>query len=406
MTIHSDVEKVRRYLDEFCVQLPTRTVGTQGNRVAGLMIADTMRSFGFNVETPEFDCLDWRCDEVSLSVGDHRLEVTAGPFTLPCDVTAELCSVSSIAQLRQADTKGKIILAMGELVKEQLIPKSFTFYNPPEHQEIHALLEKSGAAAIVAATSRDPQLAGGMYPFPFIEDGDFAIPSAYMKDTEGEILRRIAAGKRGCLRIRSQRIPARGFNVVARKGNPDQPFILLCAHYDSKPSTPGAIDNATGVIVLLLLAEMLQSVSPEIGVELVGLNGEDYYSIPGQMLYLSAFEAKARLCRMVINMDGAGYHREKTAYSLYNAGPELEKSVETAIKVFPDMIRGPEWINSDHGMFIPMGLPTMAVTSFNMMEVLSRDITHTPRDNPQIVDDRKVGDIAKALFRLISNWNG
>ena len=42
--------------------------------------------------------------------------------------------------------------------------------------------------AIIAATGRDPGLAGGVYPFPLIEDGDFDIPSVYMKDVEGDRL--------------------------------------------------------------------------------------------------------------------------------------------------------------------------------------------------------------------------
>ena len=32
---------------------------------------------------------------------------------------------------------------------------------------------------------------------------------------------------------------------------------VLCAHIDSKLNTPGALDNAAGVVTLLLLAELL-----------------------------------------------------------------------------------------------------------------------------------------------------
>jgi hypothetical protein len=38
---------------------------------------------------------------------------------------------------------------------------------------------------IIAATSRSPELAGALYPFAWIEDGDFDIPSVYMTDEQG-----------------------------------------------------------------------------------------------------------------------------------------------------------------------------------------------------------------------------
>lgn len=58
------------------------------------------------------------------------------------------------------------------------------------------------------------------------------------------------------------------------------------AHIDSKQETPGAIDKASGTTILLLLAEMLAGYNGQMVVELAAVNGEDYYSNPGEMLYL------------------------------------------------------------------------------------------------------------------------
>jgi len=46
-------------------------------------------------------------------------------------------------------------------------------------------LYRKQLSAIIAATSIDPGLAGGISPFPLIEDGDFDIPSVYMTIEEG-----------------------------------------------------------------------------------------------------------------------------------------------------------------------------------------------------------------------------
>ena len=89
---------------------------------------------------------------------------------------AQLCAASSLAELDSLDAKGKILLLHGEIAKEQLMPPSFPFYNPDEHKEIYRLLERSGARAVPAATSRNPEIGRWLYPFPLIEDGDFPLP--------------------------------------------------------------------------------------------------------------------------------------------------------------------------------------------------------------------------------------
>ncbi len=46
-------------------------------------------------------------------------------------------------------------------------------------------------------------------------------------------------------------------NVVAYPRRPESPLILVGAHYDSVPTTPGADDNASGIAVLLQAAQAL-----------------------------------------------------------------------------------------------------------------------------------------------------
>lgn len=55
--------------------------------------------------------------------------------------------------------------------------------------------------------------------------------------------------------------------IVRLEGRP--PALVVGAHYDSAPGTPGADDNATGVAALLELARLLGSVPREHAVELV-----------------------------------------------------------------------------------------------------------------------------------------
>ncbi|HUW10422.1 MAG TPA: M28 family peptidase, partial [Anaerolineae bacterium] len=271
------------------------------------------------------------------------------------------------------------------------------------HQSIIHLLEEKRPRAIVAATSRNPELAGGVYPFPLIEDGDFDIPSVYMTEEEGHRLVE-RAGEEVSLVIKAERSPARGNNIFARKGAAEGPRVVLCAHIDSKDDTPGAVDNSSGVVVLLLLAELLVEYSGDLGVEIVAFNGEDYYSAPGQVLYLRENADKLSEVVLAINIDVAGYYEGNTAYSLYDCPEEIAASIPKVFSVLEDSVEGERWYQSDHSIFIQHEVPALAITSDRFME-LSTYVTHTPQDSPEIVDCAKLASVALALRDLLLELN-
>ena len=66
-------------------------------------------------------------------------------------------------------------------------------------------------------------------------------------------------------------------NIVAsRRGTrPDLPRVLIGAHYDTVPGSPGADDNASGVAVLLEAARLLSSESPGATIEFVAFSLEE-----------------------------------------------------------------------------------------------------------------------------------
>jgi aminopeptidase YwaD len=392
-------ERADTHLRSLCLDIPHRRVGSEGNRAATEFFAQTIASYGFAVEHSEFDCLDWAHGDARLVSDGASFEAHISPYSLGCTVRAPLAVASTAGELEAVEAEGKVLLLRGELAKEQLMPKNFPFFNPEEHQRIVHLLETRNPAAIVAATSRNPELAGGMYPFPLIEDGDFDIPSVYMTDELGERLAR-HAGMEVSLEIEAERIPATGCNVVARQGPASGRRIVLCAHIDTKENTPGALDNATGVTVLLLLAELLEGYAGDTGIELVALNGEDDYSAAGQLLFLRENADTLDTIILGINVDVAGYHQGNTEYSLYGCPAEVAGSVRRAFSAQEGMVEGEPWYQSDHSLFVQNQVPAVAITSEQFME-LSTHVTHTPQDSPELVDASKLVAIALVLRGLV-----
>jgi aminopeptidase YwaD len=393
-------EKAETYLRRLCLDIPSRRVGSAGNRAATDFFAAQVASFGFATETPTFDCMDWREDGVALAVGGFPFEAFASPYSPGCRVRAALAAASTLAELETLEAADSVVLLHGEIARQQLMPKNFPFYNPDEHKRIIQALEAMRPAAIIAATSRDPEMVGSLYPFPLIEDGDFDIPSVYMTDRDGERLVE-HIGEEVTLESRATRIPATSCNVIARKGPGSVGRVVLCAHIDAKIGTPGATDNASGVAVLLLLAELLKDYAGGLGIEVVALNGEDYYSNPGEQQVLALNAGRWDEIVLGVNIDGAGYQQGDTAYSLYECPADLAGMIRSVFAPYQQIVEGAPWIQGDHMLFLVNQRPALALTSERMTQLLA-EITHTPKDSPEVVDGTKLADIALALHSLLA----
>ena len=397
------IEKAKDYLHKLCVEFPSRRVGSPGNRLATDFFARTVFSYGFSTESQEFECIDWSQDGARLTVDQDTFEVFVSPYSLGSLVKAPLAVVSTADELEGADITGRIVLLCEDIAREQLMPKNFPFYNPDHHRRIVHLLETKKPWAIIAATSRDVVMVGSQYPFPLFEDGDFDIPSVYMTEEEGHRLAGYA-GQVVTLESRAQRIPATGCNVVAFKGADAGRRIVLFAHIDARIGSPGAGDNASGVIVLLLLAELLADYSGDLGIEIVAMNGEDYFSNPGEQKYLALNAGRFGEIALGINLDDVGYYRGKVAYSLYGCPGEMAASIRNAFSTYEDLIEGEAWYQGDHGLFLMQQRPALALTSELVAELMA-EITHTPKDMPETVEPAKLVKVALALKELLFSLN-
>jgi len=233
-----------------------------------------------------------------------------------------------------------------------------------------------------------------------IEDGDFDIPSVYCTDVIGqEILAKTEEVFR--LAIEAKRIPTTACNVIARKNQVAPQKIVVSAHIDAYWSTPGALDDASGTVVLLLLAEMLQDYKGKLGIEIVVFNGEDYYSAGGQMDYLRRYEQDFTRMVAAINVDDVGYKQGKTAYSLYECPDEIKQKAHNIFGKYDGIMEGEPWFQGDHMIFVQNGKPAIAFTAEKVAELMAT-ITHSPKDTPDLVDCGKLVEVAHALQSFIT----
>ena len=378
-----------------CNVKPNRRTGSPGNREAADFFASIARELGYDVDARPFDCLDYFRGHSSLKTGDVAFDVFISPYSLGCDANGELVAVSSVEELEVSDSQEKILLMTGEICAEQLMPKNFVFYNPEHHKRIYALLEEKSPAGIITATVRKPEMVGALYPFPLIVDGDFDIPNVYCSDRVGEEMAN-RAGETFRLLIDSKRIPATANNVIARKNPQAERKIVVTAHIDAYEDTPGASDNASGTVVLLLLAEMLASYRGNLGIEIAAFNGEDHYSAAGQKDYLERYGDQFGRIVVAINIDGVGYKKGGTAYSTYSCPAEVEETADAVFGEAGGIIRGELWYSGDHMIFVQSGVPAVAFTAELIAELMAT-VTHTELDTPDLIDPNMLVNVAQAL---------
>ncbi|MEG4938880.1 M28 family peptidase [Microcoleus sp. F4-D5] len=97
------------------------------------------------------------------------------------------------------------------------------------------------------------------------------------------------------------------------------PPIVIGAHYDTVPGSPGADDNATGVAVLLELARDIASAPLKYPVQLVAFDMEEYGYL-GSSHHAAKYKQQQESIRLMICLEMLGYCNHNPNSQNYPAG--------------------------------------------------------------------------------------
>ncbi|BAZ45208.1 M28A family peptidase [Chondrocystis sp. NIES-4102] len=100
-----------------------------------------------------------------------------------------------------------------------------------------------------------------------------------------------------------------------------RPPILIGAHYDGVIGSPGADDNATGVAVLLELAEVFTNNPIKYPVRLVAFDLEEY-GLVGSSAYAKELKQSQAKLRLMLSLEMLGYCKQERYTQTY---PDLIK---------------------------------------------------------------------------------
>jgi Zn-dependent M28 family amino/carboxypeptidase len=104
-------------------------------------------------------------------------------------------------------------------------------------------------------------------------------------------------------------------NVVATRDGTDgaRPWVVVGAHFDTTPHSPGADDNASGVAAMLEVARLLRAEELGATVQFVGFNLEEIQSVllaqfrVGSLAYARWLKTRGQRVAGALNLEMLGY---------------------------------------------------------------------------------------------------
>ncbi len=110
-------------------------------------------------------------------------------------------------------------------------------------------------------------------------------------------------------------------NVVAERKGTAERVVVIGAHYDTAPGTPGADDNASGVATLLELARSLRAFAPAPTIRWIAFTLEEppYFgtSLMGSRVHARKCRERAERVEGMMSLEMTGYYSDLPASQRY-----------------------------------------------------------------------------------------
>lgn len=213
-------------------------------------------------------------------------------------------------------------------------------------------------------------------------------------------------------------------NVIASFKPAEKKRIFLAAHWDTRPRAendvkanrekpiPGANDGASGVAVLLEIANQLKINPPAIGVDLILFDGEDYgreghldeYFL-GSRYFADTMKDYRPAFGILLDMVGdANLNLPREANSNKYLRRIVDKVWLTAQALGHSEFEDAEgsYVNDDHMILIEKGIPCIDVIDFNYPDYTHR-YWHTLQDTPDKCSPRSLQIVGEVMLEVIYN---
>ncbi|WP_139982373.1 M28 family metallopeptidase [Nocardioides litoris] len=191
-------------------------------------------------------------------------------------------------------------------------------------------------------------------------------------------------------------------NLVATQGEarPGGPWLLVGAHLDTVPQAPGAEDNASGVGLVLAVAEALEQRRARLPVTLVLFGSEeprgpgDAHHYGSKAYVASLSPAERRGLRGMVSLDRVGVGSVVPVQTVGEANAVSRELLAAARRAGVPTEEQAFETSSDHESFTDDGLPAARLGSTPYAGY------HSPQDVPAVVEREQLARVG----RIVLGW--
>lgn len=393
-------------------EIENRLGGHPGERRGADLVAEALTEAGADPEIEPFEMWRWTRNRTALGVHAERggepvrrsFEAVALPYSPPGEVHAELVDVGygTPEEIDETDVSGSVVVASTD--------------TPPDRERFVHRMEKYGHAAAAGARAFvfANHVPGQLPPTGALTfDGEAAIPGVGVSRETGAWLTDYAReDAKATVSVDATTERGTSQNVVGAlgpetgetdetdetdRGTDDE--VVVLAHYDAHDLAEGALDNGCGIATVVTAARLLAGFDFDCRVHVAGVGCEEIGLVGAEAL---ADDLDLESVRAVVNVDGAGRHRNLKTYT--HGSDDLRELTARVCEDAGQPVTFEETPHpySDHWPFLRQGVPALQLHSEpEGGGERGRGWGHTAADTRDKADARNLRDHAVLTALLV-----
>ncbi|MBA9005561.1 MULTISPECIES: M20/M25/M40 family metallo-hydrolase [Thermomonospora] len=367
-----DARRALQHLKVLSDEIGWRIAGTSSEHRAARYIAKVLRDLGYKVTLQPFPVADKYLAE--MKAPQVHWQCSAAPRGAVASASGPVVDLGTATDVTE-DVTGRLVL--------------FTRVAGSETAQAKAAAAKGAAAVLIAnvPSATFPERKAAAFTPSLTED--VAIPVLGVAQYHGEQIR--GGVSRLDLTV-THHSGLTSYNVLAERRatlpNPERKTVIVSAHYDSVPGSPGANDDGSGTVLCLELARVLRRLPTQQDIR-IALWGSEEYGLIGARHYVGQLtdEQVAQISGCFQNDMVATSHPPAGTYWLLSVdGADNTTTAAVAAAAerlgYSGQVKGPTARgSSDHEAFFERGIDA-GNFSWRGGEAPSQlePIYHTPED--------------------------
>ncbi len=196
-----------------------------------------------------------------------------------------------------------------------------------------------------------------------------------------------------------------GKNIIATLPGEDNSTVIISAHYDSYPTSPGADDDGSGIACLLMIAKIISNYKFKHTVKFVAFSGEEQGML-GSQVYVKYLYENGEDVIADINVDTVAHTESKkggefirvlsdeASLWITDIAEEMSYKYDIGLSLF----RHGNFPAGDHQSFIDYGYEAVFFVEYDFNTNM-----HTPNDTVEHINITYLKKVCRLMLATLAN---